>query len=113
MPTSDVLERHVAFFGSGDLDGFLSQYADDAVFHSPEGMLQGKTQLREAFTASFAEFGHPDTEFDMLAYRTSEGVAYIAWTAKTPQRTYQIGSDTLVIVDDKIVAHTFTAHVAD
>ena len=39
--TTDVLEHHLQCFGAGDLDGILSDYAEDAVLFTPDGPLIG------------------------------------------------------------------------
>ena len=39
--TTDVLEHHLQCFGAGDLDGILSDYAQDAVLFTPDGPLIG------------------------------------------------------------------------
>ena len=37
--------------------------------------------------------------------------AYILWTAETADNVYEVGTDTFVVLDDKIVARSFTGKV--
>jgi hypothetical protein len=37
--------------------------------------------------------------------------AYILWTAETADNVYEVGTDTFVVRDDKIVAQSFTGKI--
>ena len=47
--TRQVLEHHLAAFGVGDLEGILSDYADDSIMISPDGPLKGRAAIRGFF----------------------------------------------------------------
>ena len=57
--TKDVLDRHLEFFGNGDLNGILADYAAGAVLFTPDGPLRGADAIRPFFRALIAEFGKP------------------------------------------------------
>ena len=50
MPAKEVFQHHAEVLIAGDLEGIVSDYADDAVFISPNGVLRGKDGVREGFT---------------------------------------------------------------
>src|SRR5450755_78544 len=45
----EVFEHHGEALMAGDLDGIVSDYAEDAVFITPEGVLRGKEGVRRGF----------------------------------------------------------------
>ena len=51
----DVFRHHAQAMVAGDLDDIVGDYADDAVFITPAGVLRGKDGVREGFTKVFAE----------------------------------------------------------
>jgi ketosteroid isomerase-like protein len=109
--TTDVLDHHIKCFGEGDLAGILSDYASDAVLFTPEGPLKGPDAIRPFFQAMLAEFGKPGTAFSMN-HRSVEGnYAYVLWTAETVDNVYELGTDTLVVRDGKILAQAFAAKI--
>jgi ketosteroid isomerase-like protein len=44
-----VFQHHAEALGAEDIDAIVSDYADDALFITPEGVLRGKDGVREAF----------------------------------------------------------------
>ena len=109
--TKDVLDHHIKCFGEGDLTGILSDYASDAVLFTPDGPLKGLDAIRPFFEAMLAEFGKPGTAFSMK-HRSVEGnYAYVLWTAETADNVYELGTDTLVVQDGRILAQSFAAKI--
>src|SRR5437879_1860795 len=102
--TKDVLEHHVKCFGEGDLAGILSDYALDAVLFTPEGPLKGVDAIRPVFRTMLAEFGKPGMTFSMMPIEGDD--AYVLWTAETADNVYELGTDTLVVRNGKIVAQS-------
>ena len=109
--TKDVLDHHLKCFGTGDLKGILSDYAPDAVLFTPDGPLRGADAIRPLFQAMIAEFGKPGAAFSMKQYFVEGDYAYILWTAETADNVYELGTDTFVVRDGKIVAQSFTGKV--
>ncbi len=107
--TSEVLDNHLASFGKGDLDGILSDYAPAAVLFTPIGPLVGIDAIRPLFENLLAEFGRAGASFE-LKHRSIQGeLAYIWWTAETADNHYELGTDTFVVRDGRIVAQSFAA----
>jgi ketosteroid isomerase-like protein len=109
--TKDVIEHHLKCFGEGDLKGVLSDYAPGAVMFRPDGPLRGVAAIRPLFQTLIAEFGKPGTTFSMKQQSVDGDHAYILWTAETADNVYELGTDTFVVRDGKIVAQSFTAKI--
>jgi ketosteroid isomerase-like protein len=109
--TKDVLDHHLKCFGEGDLKGILSDYALNAVLFTPDGPLRGADAIRPLFQAMFAEFGKPGASFSMKQQSVEGDYAYILWIAETADNVYELGTDTFVVRDGKIVAQSFAGKI--
>ena len=109
--TQDILDHHIKCFGEGDLTGILSDYAPDAVLFTPDGPLRGTDAMRPLFQARLAEFGKPGAAFRMKQRSVEGDYAYILWTAETADNVYEVGTDTFVVRDGKIVAQSFAGKI--
>ena len=109
--TKDVLDHHLKAFGERDLQGVLSDYAAGAVFFAPQGPLRGPDAIRPLFQAMMAEFAKPGAAFSMKQQVVEGDYAYILWTAETADNLYELGTDTFVVRDGKIVAQSFTGKI--
>ena len=63
--TKDVIDHHLQAFANRDLKGVLSDYAQDAVFFTPQGTLIGPDAFRPLFQGMIAEFSKPGATFRM------------------------------------------------
>ncbi len=109
--TKDVIEHHLKAFGEGDLKGILSDYAPGAVLFTPDGPLRGAEAIKPLFQAMLAEFKKPGAAFSMKEYFVEGNYAYILWSAETADNVYELGTDTFVVRDGKIVAQSFTGKI--
>jgi len=109
--TKEVLDNHLKCFGEGDLEGILSDYAPGAVMFTSDGPLRGADAMRPLFQAMIAEFGKPGTTFRMKRQFVEGDYAYILWTAETADNVYELGTDTFVVRDGKIVAQSYTGKI--
>ena len=111
MSTKDVFDHHVTCFGKGDLQGILADYTPSAILFTPEGPLKGIDAIRPFFQALLAEFGQPGTAFSMKLVSIEDDFAYCIWTAATADNVYELGTDTLVVRDGRIVAQSFAGKI--
>ena len=111
MRVKDVLDHHLKSFGEGDLKGILSDYAQDAVLFTAGGPLKGADAIRPLFQAMIAEFAKPGAVFSMKQQFVEDEYAYILWTAETADNVYELGTDTFVVRDGKIMAQSFTGEI--
>ena len=109
--TRDVVDHHLKSFGEGDLKGILSDYAPGAVLFTPDGPLRGADAMRPLFQAMIAEFGKPGATFSMKQQSVEGDYAYILWAAETADNVYELGTDTFVVRDGKIVAQSFAGKI--
>lgn len=110
MDANQLLDLHTKRFAEHDLEGILSEYAEDAVLITAQGVLKGVDAIRPLFVAMFEEFSGEGVSFDLLARHADGDHGYLAWKAETAKNRYELGSDTLVLRDGKIVAHTAAIH---
>lgn len=111
MSTKDVFDHHVKSFGEGDLNGILADYSPSAILFTPEGTLEGPDAIRPFFQALLAEFGRPGTAFSMKVVSIEGDFAYCIWTAETADNVYELGTDTLVVRDGRIVAQSYAGKI--
>jgi uncharacterized protein (TIGR02246 family) len=109
--TREVLDHHLKALAEGDLEGIMADYAPDAVLFTQGGPLKGLAAIRPAFAAAATEFSQPGATFDLKLLSVDGDHAYIVWTAETARNTYELGTDTFVIRDGKIVAQSFAGKV--
>jgi ketosteroid isomerase-like protein len=109
--TSEVIDHHLKAFGEGDLKGVLSDYAPGVVFFTPQGPLRGPDAIRPLFQAMIAEFAKPGAAFNLKQQFVEGNYAYILWTAETADNVYELGTDTFVVQDGKIVAQSYTGRI--
>ena len=105
----EVLDHHLQAFGEG-IDAILTDYTEDSVIISQQGVFKGLAEIRGFFTA-FAE-GLPEgfmEAFNVTQIEAEGDVAYMTWEAKP---WFPLGTDTLVVRDGKIATQTFAGYTA-
>jgi ketosteroid isomerase-like protein len=109
--TKDIIDHHLKAFADLDLNGVLSDYAPGAIFFTQQGPLRGPDAFRPLFQGLIAEFSKPGATFNMKQQIVDGDYAYIFWTAETADNIYELGTDTFVVRDGKIVAQSFTGKI--
>ena len=109
--TQEVLAHHLEFFGKLDLDGTMADYADEATFISQGGVLHGSSAIRQFFGSLFEEFQKPGMSFDLLQHEVDGVTAYIVWTAESADNVFEMGTDTFIVQNGKIVTQTFAGKI--
>ena len=100
----EVFAHHAEVLIAGDLEGIVSDYADDAVFITPAGVLRGKDGVREGFTKLLADV--PDAEWEVPTQIFEGDVLFIEWSAKSASSRVEDGIDTFVFRDGLISVQT-------
>ena len=106
--TNDVIAHHLKAFAERDVTGVLSDYAPEAVFFTQHGPLRGVDLIRPLFQKLVTEFGKPGARFNLEQQVVDGDYAYILWTGETAENVYELGTDTFVVRDGKVVAQSFT-----
>ena len=99
-----IFEAHVAAIGAADLDAIVADYAEDAVFITPQGVLRGKDGVREGFTRLLADL--PDAEWNVPTQIFEGDILFIEWSAVSEKTRVTDGIDTFVFDGDGIRVQT-------
>ena len=106
--TEKTLDHHLHAFRAGDVDAIMADYTGDAVLITPERVVKGHEQIRDLFKQVFTDMFPPDSTSLEIPKKVIEGeIAYTLWSARSALYIASFGTDTFVIRDGKIVAHTF------
>ena len=109
--TKDIINHHLKAFSERDVNGVLSDYDPGVVFFTPLGVLRGQEALRPLFEALIAEFAKPGATFSLKQQFVDGDYGYILWSAESADKVYELGTDTFVVRDGKIVAQSFAARI--
>jgi|HubBroStandDraft_1064217.scaffolds.fasta_scaffold73220_2 ketosteroid isomerase-like protein len=102
-----VVKHHLAVFTQHDLEGVLSDYADDAIFIAPKQTVQGKVALRHLFESFFATGDNKAPAPVFEAKVTADGdVGYEHWISNPGKPGSMAGTDAFVVRHGKILFHT-------
>jgi SnoaL-like protein len=108
--TKDVLTHHLSSFG--DIAGTMADYTAESRFFTPDGLLRGSEAIRKFFVKLFEEFAKPGMSFEMLRQEVDGDTAYIVWKAETVDNRFELGSDTFIVWNGKIVTQTFAGKIS-
>jgi len=109
--TKAVLEHHTKALSGGDLNAVLADYSSEAVLFTKDGTFKGLDAIRPVFAAIVSEFRKPGLKVNTIQHLIDGDYAYLLWTAETADNVYEMGTDTFVVRNGKIVAQSFTANV--
>lgn len=105
-----TIDNHLNAFFQKNIDGVVADYAPDAVLFVRDGQLHGVSAIRGFFANFMATLPAGFLEAFKLHRKDVVGdVGYIVWEAAP---WVQLGTDTFVVRDRKIVMQTFASHPA-
>jgi predicted SnoaL-like aldol condensation-catalyzing enzyme len=100
----EIFEHHATVLIAGDIEGIVSDYADDARIITPSGVLCGKDGVREAFTSLLGEV--PDASWEVPIRIFEDDILFIQWSAVSEKSRIRDGVDTFVFRDGLIRVQT-------
>ncbi len=100
----EIFEHHATALIAGDIDGIVEDYADDAVFITPDIVLRGKDGIRSAFTKLLQDI--PNAEWQVPTQIFEGDLLFIEWSARAAETFVEDGIDTFVFRDGQIVTQT-------
>ena len=100
----EIFEHHATVLIAGDIEGIVSDYADDALIITPGGVLRGKDGVREAFTSLLGEV--PDADWAVPVQVFEDDILFIQWSAVAEKSRVRDGVDTFVFRDGLIRVQT-------
>ncbi|MET0765022.1 MAG: nuclear transport factor 2 family protein [Blastococcus sp.] len=99
-----IFEHHATALIAGDIDGIVADYADDALFITPGGVLRGKDGVRQGFAALLGDV--PDAAWEVPTQIYEDDILFIEWSATSEKARVRDGVDTFVFRDDLIRVQT-------
>jgi ketosteroid isomerase-like protein len=100
----EIFQHHAEVLVAGDLDGIVSDYADDAIFITPSGILRGKDGVRKAFEGLLGDL--PSAEWEVPTTIYEDDILLIEWKATSAKTKAEDGIDTFVFRDGLIRVQT-------
>jgi ketosteroid isomerase-like protein len=100
----EVFQHHVEALGAEDIEAIVSDYADDAIFMTPEGVLRGKDGVRQAFEKLTSEV--PGAEWELPTQLYEDDILLLEWKATSAASKVEDGIDTFVFRDGLIRVQT-------
>jgi uncharacterized protein (TIGR02246 family) len=101
---AEVYRHHAAALLDRDLDALVSDYAQDAVFITGDGVQRGREGVRNAYIKILRDL--PDAKWNVRTRIVEGDVLYLEWTAVAPGTRADDGVETLVVRAGAIVLQT-------
>lgn len=105
--SQDVFESHMTAVDTLNPTNVASDYADDALFITPDKTYKGKTEIFEFYKEFLPNF--EGFQFNTIKQETNGNVVYFVWNGKNKHIDIQLATDTYIIENGKIKQHTFAA----
>lgn len=96
----EIFRHHAETLVAGDLEGVVSDYAEDAVILTSAGVKRGKAGVREAFVQLLGEL--PNAEWTLPTELYEGDVLFLEWTARSKENYADDGVDTFIFRDGLI-----------
>ena len=109
--TQEVLAHHLEFFSKLDLAGTMADYADEATFISQGGVLHGSNAIRQFFGHCLRNSRSRGCPSICSSRKVDGDTAYMVWTAESADNVFEIGTDTFIVQNRKIVTQTFAGKI--
>jgi hypothetical protein len=100
----EVFQHHAEALGAEDLDGIVSDYADDAVFITPDGVRRGKDGVRAGFVKLLGDL--PGASWELPTQLYEDDILLLEWKAESEHTKADDGIDTFVFRDGLIRVQT-------
>jgi len=100
----EVFAHHGEVLVAGDLEGIVSDYADDAIFITPDGILRGKDGVRKGFEKLLADL--PNAEWEIVTTLFEDDAMMLEWKARSEKSKAEDGIDTFIFRDGLIRVQT-------
>jgi ketosteroid isomerase-like protein len=100
----EVFAHHGETLMAEDLEGIVSDYSDDAVFITPNGVLRGKDGVREGFIKLMSDV--PGASWELPTMLFEGDVLLLEWKAESEKVKVEDGIDTFVFRDGLIRVQT-------
>ena len=99
----EVFTHHAQSLGAEDLDAFMIDYADSAIFISPSGVLRGKDAIRNFFADLLQAL--PKAQWGVKTIYVGN-VLFLEWTADSTRASVSDGVETFIFQNGLITLQT-------
>lgn len=103
----EVFNSHMKAVDTLNPNEVILDYADDALFITPDYTYKGKEEIfnfYKDFLPNFKGFA-----FTTIKQETHNNVVYFVWQGKNEHINVQLATDTYIVENGKIQQHTFAA----
>ena len=100
---SQVFDHHAKVLADGDIWGIVGDYAEDAVYIDPDGVVRGRDGIRRAFVKLLGDLPEAQWEFETTL---ADDVVLLRWSAESAHTRVDDGVDTFVVNNRLIRAQT-------
>jgi hypothetical protein len=100
----EIFDHHGQALMAGDLDGIVSDYSEDAVFITPDGVLRGKDGVRQGFEKLLGDL--PNAAWELPTMLFEDDVLLLEWKAEAARTKSDDGLDTFIFRDGLIRVQT-------
>jgi ketosteroid isomerase-like protein len=108
--TQRTVNNHLQSFSRGDLDALMADYAETAIFCTPEGILRGKAEIRAFFEQLLVSFP-PGSTFEIAKQIVDSNLAYLVWAGESQKLHIPLATDTILLHNGRIAQQTFAAQI--
>jgi hypothetical protein len=100
----EIFQHHGEALMAEDLDAIVSDYSDDALFITPEGVRRGQDGVREGFVKLLGDV--PGARWELPTQIFERDILLLEWKAESETTKVEDGIDTFVFRDGLIRVQT-------
>lgn len=101
-----VVDHHMKALAAGDLDGLVSDYADDAVLISPGQTAEGKDALRSVYEGMIESKADPKPVFKALKIWGQGDIGFVSWEIDQGDKAQSNGTDAFLVRHNRILVQS-------
>lgn len=109
--TEEVFQHHLEAFAAGDVDEILRDYGESTVVIYNDRVARGLDEIRGFFEHWLATLLPPGCRFDLDHVQIVDDLVFITWTAESEKLEFELGTDTFLIRDSKVLRQTVAAKI--
>ncbi len=101
-----VTSHHADAFIARDIDAVMSDYAENAVLITPDGVYSGAENVRARLQEAMQSGDQSEAPFSVTKTQIADPMVYVEWTWAMADGSMLYGSDTFIVEHGKIAKQT-------